>query len=256
MDHHSQRPLTVWNALGAEFLPPREDVNSPDMYIPLMAFVTYILLSTLIAGLNGKFEPQLLGITFSNASIIILLELAVLWLGRYFLNITSESQIYDLIAYSGYKFVGVILQIALAAVFNGGKGTGGWVGWAVFAYTYLANAFFLVSNVRHLIPWSQMLTCKTATQSQICLTALGSPPGKPFNANDCSFAAESEDAVPVCVQLSSPICLHVVAFGAGSGKREDAQGREVMVTCPLFCPADSIRAFKRRSQRRGSISKP
>lgn len=114
------------------------------MYIPLMAFVTYILLSTLIAGVNGRFEPQLLGITFSNASVIICLELLVLWLGRYFLNISSESQIYDLVAYSGYKFVGVIVTIAFAAVFNRGRGTGGWVGWVAFAYTFLANAFFLV----------------------------------------------------------------------------------------------------------------
>lgn len=131
---------------GAEFLPPREDINSPDMYIPLMAFVTYVLLTTLLAGLNGRFEPQLLGITFSNASVVIVLELLVLWLGRYFLNINSESQIYDLVAYSGYKFVGVIVMIAVAATINGGKGTGGWMGWGVFGYTFLANAFFLVSG--------------------------------------------------------------------------------------------------------------
>lgn len=110
-----------------------------------MAFVTYILLTTLIAGMNGKFEPQLLGITFSNASIIICLELVVLWLGRYFLNISSESQIYDLVAYSGYKFVGVIATVGISAVFNAGSGTGGWVGWGVFGYTFMANAFFLVS---------------------------------------------------------------------------------------------------------------
>lgn len=138
-------------ASGPTYLPPREDVNSPDMYIPLMAFVTYILLSTLIAGLNGRFEPQLLGITFSNASIIICLELLVLWLGRYFLNISSESQIYDLVAYSGYKFVGVIVTIAFAAVFNRGRGTGGWVGWATFAYTFLANAFFLLRSLKYVL---------------------------------------------------------------------------------------------------------
>lgn len=115
------------------------------MYIPVMAFVTYILLTTLIAGLNGKFEPQLLGLTFSNASVIIILELVVLWLGRYFLNISSESQIYDLVAYSGYKFVGVIATVGLSAVFRAGSGTGsGWIGWAVFGYTFMANAFFLV----------------------------------------------------------------------------------------------------------------
>ncbi|WPG97770.1 Hypothetical protein R9X50_00055100 [Acrodontium crateriforme] len=136
---------------AASFLPPREDINSPDMYIPTMAFVTYILLSTLIAGLNGKFEPQLLGITFSNASVIIFLELLVLWLGRYFLNISSESQIYDLVAYSGYKFVGVIVTIAVAAVFNRGQGTGGWVGWTVFAYTFMANAFFLLRSLKYVL---------------------------------------------------------------------------------------------------------
>ena len=117
------------------------------MYIPTMAFVTYILLSTLIAGLNGKFEPQLLGITFSNAAVIICLELVVLWLGRYFLNISSESQIYDLVAYSGYKFVGVIATVGLSAVFKAGQGTGRWVGWGVFAYTFMANAFFLVCGL-------------------------------------------------------------------------------------------------------------
>lgn len=116
-----------------------------------MAFVTYILLSTMIAGLNGRFEPQLLGLTFSNASVIILLELVVLWLGRYFLNINSESQIYDLVAYSGYKFVGVIVTMGVSAILNAGaagaKGGGkghGWIGWGVFAYCFMANAFFLV----------------------------------------------------------------------------------------------------------------
>ena len=109
-----------------------------------MAFVTYILLSTLIAGLNGKFEPQLLGITSTNAFAIIGLELGLLWLGRYFLNISSQSQIYDLVAYSGYKFVGVIVTVGVSAVFNAGQGTGGWVGWGVFGYAFMANAFFLV----------------------------------------------------------------------------------------------------------------
>lgn len=142
--YHSSHSSSDPNSrIAADFLPPCEDVNSPDMYIPLMAFVTYILLSTLNAGLNGKFEPQLLGISFSNAAGVIALELVVLWLGKYFLNINSKSQIYDLVAYSGYKFVGVILTITLSASFASGSGRA-LVGWAVFAYTYLANAFFLV----------------------------------------------------------------------------------------------------------------
>ena len=33
----------------------------------------------------------------------------------------------------------------VAEILNRGKGTGGWIGWAVFLYTFLANSLFLVS---------------------------------------------------------------------------------------------------------------
>lgn len=127
------------------FLPPREDVNSPDMYIPVMAFVTYILLSTLLAGIRGVFKPELLGLTATNAFAVVIIELILLKLGTYLLNISNESQWLDLVAYSGYKFVGVIVTIAISGILSGGQGTGGWIGWTIFAYTFMANAFFLVS---------------------------------------------------------------------------------------------------------------
>lgn len=109
-----------------------------------MAFVTYILLSTLIAGLRGAFRPELLGLTATNAFAIVIIELILLKLGTYLLNISNESQLLDLVAYSGYKFVGVIATITISAVATAGKSTGGWIGWTVFAYTFMANAFFLV----------------------------------------------------------------------------------------------------------------
>ena len=141
-----QQPMASSGQSRPMFLPPREDINSPDMYIPVMAFVTYILLSTLLAGLQGAFRPELLGLTATNAFAVVIIELLLLKLGTYLLNISNESQWLDLVAYSGYKFVGIIFTIALATIMTGGKGTGGYVGWSVFAYTYLANAFFLVSH--------------------------------------------------------------------------------------------------------------
>jgi len=137
------------NGQGPLFLPPREDINSPDMYIPVMAFVTYILLSTLLAGLRGAFRPELLGLTATNAFAIVIIELILLKLGTYLLNISNESQWLDLVAYSGYKFVGVIATITISAILNRGQSAGGWIGWTIFAYTFMANAFFLVSL--HLI---------------------------------------------------------------------------------------------------------
>lgn len=35
-------------------IPPRLDVNAPDLYIPLMAFVTYILMSGFVLGTQKR----------------------------------------------------------------------------------------------------------------------------------------------------------------------------------------------------------
>lgn len=143
-----QRPSTTGSqdqsSYSYYFLPPREDINSPDMYIPVMAFVSYILLSTLLAGLRGAFHPEVMGSTFGYALFVVVVEILILKMGTYILSITNESQLLDLIAYSGYKFVGVIVTLTVSEIFNLGRGTGGWIGWTVFIYTFLANAFFLV----------------------------------------------------------------------------------------------------------------
>ncbi|KAF1808762.1 YIF1-domain-containing protein [Eremomyces bilateralis CBS 781.70] len=133
------------------FLPPREDVNSPDMYIPLMSLITYVLFSTLLAGIRGAFQPELLGSFAFKASLIVVFEILTLKLGCYLLNISNESQLFDLVAYSGYKFVGVIVTQLVAEIANGGQGTGGWIGWAVFAYTFSANAFFLLRSLKYVL---------------------------------------------------------------------------------------------------------
>ena len=142
----SRKQAMAPNGQEGWYLPPRDDVNSPDMYIPLMSFVTYIFLETLIAGLRGQFEPELFGIMASKSLGVVLGEILCLKLGCYFLSISNESQLLDLVAYSGYKFVGIIFTIGIAEAVNGGKGTGGWVGWTVFLYTFLANSLFLVSR--------------------------------------------------------------------------------------------------------------
>lgn len=113
----------------------------------VMAFVTYILLSTMLAGFHGAFHPELLGLTATTACAIVIVEILALKLGCYLLSISNESQLLDLVAYSGYKFVGIIVTLVISESLNRGRGTGGWIGWAVFIYTFLANAFFLVTSI-------------------------------------------------------------------------------------------------------------
>ncbi|KAK0507201.1 hypothetical protein JMJ35_010239 [Cladonia borealis] len=127
-------PSAPQNAYSYYFLPPRDDLNSPDMYIPVMAFVTYILLSTLLAGLRGQFHPEVMGLTATAAFAIVAIEILGLKFGTYILSISNDSQLLDLVAYSGYKFVGVIVTLVLAEILNRGQGTGGYVVQFVFMW--------------------------------------------------------------------------------------------------------------------------
>ncbi|CCU82268.1 ER to Golgi transporter Yif1 [Blumeria hordei DH14] len=169
------KPWSRKQSVGANgqegwFLPPRDDLNSPDMYIPLMALVTYILLSTILRSLRGAFEPELLGYNSTFALFIVIIEIALLKLGCYLLSISNESQLLDLVAYSGYKFVGTIVTLLISEIFNRGQGTGGWIGWSVFLYTFLANALFLLRSLKYVLlpenPSDERGTMQTVARSQ------------------------------------------------------------------------------------------
>ncbi|GJE92314.1 YIF1 domain-containing protein [Phanerochaete sordida] len=130
----------------AEWLPPRDDINSPDLYIPVMALVTYILLAALHSGLNSRFHPEILGVTASKALAVVLLDFVVVKGGCYFLNIQGPSQVLDLLAYGGYKFVGVILTL-VAGLLNFGRTV--YIG--VFLYSFFATFLFLLRSLRSLV---------------------------------------------------------------------------------------------------------
>lgn len=153
LEDTTDNQLTATQQYSSMFLPPRDDLNSPDMYIPVMALVTYILLSAMLAGFRGNFHPELLGSITTTAIAVVVFEIVCLKLAMYILSISSDSQLLDLVAYSGYKFVGIILTLVASEVLTPGRGTGGWVGWIVFTYTFLANAFFLVCLCSLLLWW-------------------------------------------------------------------------------------------------------
>jgi hypothetical protein len=75
-----------------------------------MALTTYILLSAVIAGSQGLFDPRILGQTASKAFGLLFLEFMCIKLGCYLLGIGDEGTVVDLVAYEGYKFVGYVLS--------------------------------------------------------------------------------------------------------------------------------------------------
>jgi protein transport protein YIF1 len=118
-----------------------------------MAFVTYILLSAFLSDIQGHFSPEDFSVTASYAFAVVLFEFIAIKLGCYLLNIGGQGQVLDLVAYGGYKFVGIVITMLvrlgghLGRREGSSKGLGRWIEWGVFIYCFLGLGFFMVLDV-------------------------------------------------------------------------------------------------------------
>eukprot|EP00033_Pygsuia_biforma_P001129 GCRY01001286.1.p1 GENE.GCRY01001286.1~~GCRY01001286.1.p1 ORF type:complete len:312 (+),score=45.66 GCRY01001286.1:76-1011(+) len=130
------------NSSGASFLPPRDDLFAPDLYIPLMAFITFALVIGFIAGFTGNFSPEVLYLTCSSALGMLLFEVLLVKFGLYLLSVQSGLSFLDCVAICGYKFVGMI-PIPLFGLFFGGLGFT-----CALLYCGLSQAVFVIKTLR------------------------------------------------------------------------------------------------------------
>jgi len=104
-------------------LPPSEDVMAPDLYIPTMAFVTYIIAIGVAAAVQGKFDPEILSRTATFGMLLIGVETALLK-GAVKYCQGREATWLDLLALASYKYVGVaistIVNLFLSYVYGAG----------------------------------------------------------------------------------------------------------------------------------------
>ncbi|KAG8272901.1 Protein yif1b [Homalodisca vitripennis] len=85
---------------------PRYEVNAPDLYIPTMAYVTYVLVAGMALGTQNRFAPEVLGMLASSALAWTVVEIVVALVTLYITNTQTKLKTFDLIAYAGYKYVG------------------------------------------------------------------------------------------------------------------------------------------------------
>ncbi|XP_063108745.1 protein YIF1B isoform X5 [Cavia porcellus] len=100
---------------------PRFDVNAPDLYIPAMAFITYILVAGLALGTQDsphRFSPDLLGLQASSALAWLALEVLAILLSLYLVTINTDLTTIDLVAFLGYKYVGMIGGVLMGLLFG------------------------------------------------------------------------------------------------------------------------------------------
>lgn len=141
---------------------PRYDVNAPDLYIPVMAFVTYILLAGVVLGTQSRFSPEHLGLTASTAFAWTVVELVVLLITMYILNVSTDLKYLDMLAYCGYKYVGMIVVLLGGLAF---QSTGYYVSMLWMA---LSIAFFLIRSLRlAILPHSDPSTFERGNKRRL-----------------------------------------------------------------------------------------
>ncbi|XP_072285810.1 protein YIF1B isoform X2 [Pyxicephalus adspersus] len=121
---------------------PRFDVNAPDLYIPVMAFITYILVAGLALGTQNNFSPEILGMQASSALAWLIVEVFAVLLSLYLVTVNTDLTTVDLVAFAGYKYVGMIWAVLCGLLF--GK-TGYYV---LLCWCSISIVFFMVRTLR------------------------------------------------------------------------------------------------------------
>ncbi|KAI0557623.1 YIF1 [Gracilaria domingensis] len=128
---------------ATSYLPPRDDVNAPDLYIPVMSFLTYVLLVGFVFGMQEKFKAEILARYFSRGLGVLTLEVLIIKLGLYLINARPTPWL-DVIAYRGYKFVGVVLTMLTGILVRR-------LYYPVLLYSATAMGIFLMRSHRRII---------------------------------------------------------------------------------------------------------
>mmetsp|Transcript_10466 Transcript_10466/g.22117 ORF Transcript_10466/g.22117 Transcript_10466/m.22117 type:complete len:348 (-) Transcript_10466:406-1449(-) len=128
---------------GGPYMPPRDDLNAPDLYIPVMAFITYVLLVGFIGGVSGTFTPDIMASTASLGLLVLSVEVLLTRLGLYLVRARPVPWL-DLIAFRGYKFVGLTLVLLSSAVSRA-------LYWPVLLYLAAMMGLFLMRTYRKIV---------------------------------------------------------------------------------------------------------
>ncbi|KAE8702948.1 leucine-rich repeat-containing protein [Hibiscus syriacus] len=113
------------------------------LYIPFMAFGTYVVLAGLSLGLQGKFSPEALNWLFVKGLFgwflqVMLLKVTLLSLG------SGEAPLLDILAYAGYTFTGMCLAILGRIVWR-------YSYYFLMPWTCLCMGVFLVKTMKRVL---------------------------------------------------------------------------------------------------------
>lgn len=92
-------------------------ISHPDLYIPFMSIITYILLVACELELQDKFNPEALGKITTKSLILGLLEAALIKGASFFFD-SASLNLCDIMSFVGYKYVTIVLIKILSNISN------------------------------------------------------------------------------------------------------------------------------------------
>jgi len=135
---------------GTGYKPPRNDINAPDLYIPLMAFWTYVLVASIrdvFTGAHGTFTPETLATTVWWSSLFWGLESVFLWVCLRSVssaNHVISAPMLDIVSYVGYTFVYASLGMMM-------KTASSMILYSFLTWCMLCNAVFIAKTFKRIV---------------------------------------------------------------------------------------------------------
>jgi|Transcript_27074 hypothetical protein len=135
--------------MQSRFELPIVDDNAPDLYLPCMTLITYVLLCALCYGSAGKFDPEVIPDVCTKCFFTQVMEVLVMRAGLWAMQ--APIPMLDLFSYTGYKYLGLCINmLAGLALLHFGKGVAGYYG--TFLWTASAASFFMLKTMANNIP--------------------------------------------------------------------------------------------------------
>ncbi len=136
-------------------------VLAPDLYLPLMALSTYVLVVGLAKESASSFTPEVIIEVFSFALVCHALQVLAMQLALYLTLPGSTLPWLDLVALTGYQYIGLAANMGagVLAVWLAGVLIGARIYYACLAWTAASTGFVLYKTLGRVVNPSPLLPC-------------------------------------------------------------------------------------------------
>ena len=135
---------------GLAFKPPRNDINAPDLYVPLMGFWSYVVAASTLQVRRGEFTPEGVAVHAWWGAVFWAGAAIFLWMALRSMStahVRVGAPLLDVVAYAGYAFPLSAFAVWTKIILAGWS----WAPTAATAWGALSGAVFVVKTTKRII---------------------------------------------------------------------------------------------------------